>query len=97
MPHCCTPKFPFRSPREFLSERKMHLEKLRERGEMVSEREIEFLTFVISQIGDLALVDSKGEEELIRGIDWNHWISSDQMGWELFADLMDSERVHWRD
>lgn len=31
MPSCCTPPAPVRSPKEFLTERKRHLEKLRER------------------------------------------------------------------
>lgn len=107
MPSCCTPRFPVRSPKEFLAERKRHLEKTRERKETVSDnpasalslskgygvaREIEFIDFVIERIDKEALITEKTEKEIISGLDWKWWIESDEENWESFADIMSSFR-----
>ena len=92
MPSCQTPRFPIRSPKEFLGEKKRHLEKMRERGEEVSEKEIEFLTYVIEHINKEAFVSEKTEKEIYRDINWKWWSETTESNWELFANITNSFR-----
>lgn len=92
MPSCCTPHFQVRSPKEFLTERKRHLEILTENRELLLDLEIEFLDFVIKHISEEALITEKSEKEMYRGIDWNWWIESGEENWKLFANIMSSFR-----
>jgi len=89
-----TPHFSIRSPKEFLAEKKAHLEKLREEKEEAFEKEIEFLAWVIERIDERALVTEKHEKEMLKGIDWKYWRETDESGWKVFANLMSSFRIH---